>query len=240
LDLILLAFSYYLAYRLRFGGPEFFHYFTLFLRSLPAVIACKMLVFFCMGIYRGIWSYISTNDVSLYVRASLVGTLASVVAVTFVYRFQDFSKGIFVIDYLLTTGLLLGVRGSFRLFIETQKRKTLSGEKVLIYGAGRAGELLLREIIHNKHLGVVPVGFVDDDDLKKGKKIQGFSILGPFKEIDQIQGQHPFNGILVSFNNGNGHNRPAHEAAKKYCLSNGLFLKRFRIDLQEVDLNKNS
>ncbi len=236
LDLVLLAFSYYLAYRLRFGGEELQHYFNKFVRSLPAVIACKMLVFFCMGIYRGIWSYISTNDVSLYVRASLVGTLASVAAVTFIYRFQDFSKGIFVIDYLIATGLLLGARGSFRLFVETQKRKTLSGEKVIIYGAGRAGELLLREIINNKHLEVVPIGFVDDDELKKGKKIQGYPILGPFRDIDQFHGQHPFTGVLISFNNGNGHNRPAHDAAKKYCISNGLFLRRFRIDLQEVDL----
>lgn len=236
LDLVILSFSYYLSYRLRFGGMEFPFYFKLFLQSMPAVIACKMLAFYCMGIYRGFWGFLSTSDVSLYVRASLVGTVASVAAVTFIYRFNDFSKGIFIIDYLLATSLMLGARGSFRLFQESQKRKTLSGEKVIIYGAGRAGELLLREIINNKHLGVVPVGFVDDDNLKKGKKIQGIPILGAFNDIEHIHEHYPFNGLLVSFSNGNGHNQPAHEAAKKYCHANGLSLKRFRIDLQDVDL----
>lgn len=236
LDLVLLSFSYYLSYRLRFDASEFPYYFKLFLQSLPAVIACKMLVFYCMGIYRSFWRFISTSDVSLFVRASLVGTVAAVAAVTFIYRFHNFSKGIFIIDYLLATSLMLATRGSFRLFIETQKRKTLSGEKVIIYGAGRAGELLLREIINNKQLGVVPVGFVDDDGLKKGKKIQGFQILGSFRDIDRIHAQSSFEGILVSFNDSNGRNRPAHEAAKKYCHANGLFLKRFRIDLQEVDV----
>jgi UDP-GlcNAc:undecaprenyl-phosphate/decaprenyl-phosphate GlcNAc-1-phosphate transferase len=138
-DLLLVAFSYYLSYRLRFEGPEFVYYFGVFLNSLPAVIACKLLVFYVMGIYRGMWGYLSTNDVFLYVRASFAGTLLSVVAVTFIYRFEDFSKGIFFIDWLLTTALLLGARGSFRLFVETQNRKTLSGDRgrYLWRGQGR-------------------------------------------------------------------------------------------------------
>jgi UDP-GlcNAc:undecaprenyl-phosphate GlcNAc-1-phosphate transferase len=236
LDLVLVAFSYYLAYRLRFDGPVFAYYFKVFLNSLPAVIACKLLVFYAMGIYRGLWGYLSTNDVFLYVRASFAGTLVSVAAVTFIYRFEDFSKGIFFIDALLTTGLLLGVRGSFRLFIETQNRKTLSGDNVVIYGAGRGGELLLREILNNKRLNVKPVGFVDDDVLKKGKKIQGYPILGTLAEMDRIHRQHQVGGVLVSFDDADGRNQPSHAAVKDYCRRRGLFLKRFRIDLKEVDL----
>jgi UDP-GlcNAc:undecaprenyl-phosphate GlcNAc-1-phosphate transferase len=236
LDLVLVAFSYYLAYRLRFDGPVFANYFKVFLNSLPAVIACKLLVFFGMGIYRGMWGFLSTNDVFLYVRASLVGTLVSVAAVTFIYRFEDFSKGIFFIDWLLTTGLLLGARGSFRLFIETRNRKTLSGENVVIYGAGRGGELLLREILNNKRLNVKPVGFVDDDVLKKGKKIQGYPILGTLAEMDRIHGQHHVGGVLVSFDDADGRNRSSHAAVTDYCRRRGLFLKKFRIDLKEVDL----
>jgi UDP-GlcNAc:undecaprenyl-phosphate GlcNAc-1-phosphate transferase len=58
------------------------------------------------------------------------------------------------------------------------KRKTLTGEPVVIYGAGRGGELLLREILNNKTLNINPVGFLDDDPLKIGKNIQGFPIRG--------------------------------------------------------------
>jgi len=241
LDFCLVAFSYYLAYRLRFEGTQFSAYhFKIFLRSLPAVIACKMMVFFWMGVYRGIWGFLSTNDVYLYVRASLVGTMLSVAAVTFLYRFKEFSKAVFIIDCLLMTCLLLGVRGSFRLFIELYRRNTLSGEKVVIYGAGRGGELLLREILNNKQLKVRPIGFVDDDPLKKGKKIQGYPIMGTFNEIDQIRRQHQINGILVSFNNVGGESRSAHAMAADFCKRNGIYLKRFKIDLQEVDLTHNA
>lgn len=236
-DSILIAFSYYLSYRLRFDGSQFAFYFKVFLRSMPAVIACKLLVFFWMGIYRGIWGYISTNDVSLYIKASLVGTLVSVFAVTFIYRFNDFSKAIFIIDWLFCTCLLLGVRGSFRLFIETQKRRTLSGAKVVIYGAGRAGELLLREILNNKHLKVLPVGFIDDDPLKKGRKIHDFPILGTFEDLKLNYHHYEIKGLLISFNSTNVPNSIAHEAARGFCTQNGLFLKRFQIELQDVDID---
>jgi UDP-GlcNAc:undecaprenyl-phosphate GlcNAc-1-phosphate transferase len=237
LDFCLIAFCYYLAYRLRFEGLDFAYYFKVFLRSLPAVIACKLMVFFWMGVYRGMWGFLSTNDVFLYVRASLVGTLVSVAAITFIFRFKDFSKAVFIIDWLLMTCLLLGVRGSFRLFLETQKRKTLSGEKVVIYGAGRGGELLLREILNNKNLKVLPIGFVDDDAIKKGKKIQGYPIFGTFNEMAQIHQRHQVNGILISFNSANSQSQSACAAAVEFCRKHGIFLKQFKIDLQEVDFN---
>lgn len=234
-DSVLIAFSYYLSYRFRFEGNAFAYYFKVFLRSLPAIIACKLFVFFWMGIYRGIWGYISTNDISLYIKASLVGSLLSVFAVTFIYRFNDFSKAIFIIDWLFCTGLLLGVRGSFRLFIETQKRRTLSGDNVVIYGAGRAGELLLREILNNRHLNVMPIGFIDDDPLKIGKKIQGFQILGTFEDLKMNYQRHRIKGVLISFRTLNAHG--AYEAAENFCREKCLFLRRFRIELQDVELD---
>jgi UDP-GlcNAc:undecaprenyl-phosphate/decaprenyl-phosphate GlcNAc-1-phosphate transferase len=237
LDSVIIIFSYYAAYRLRFDGPAFSHYFSIFLKSLPIIIGCKMMVFLLIGTYRGFWAYISTSDVFLYIRASFLASLACVVVVTFAYRFRDFSKGIFVLDWLITTGLLLGVRGSFRLFLETHKRKTLSGDKVVIYGAGRGGELLLREIINNKKLNVQPLGFLDDDPSKKGKKIQGYPILGTFEAIDGIHAQHQLNGILISFNDMNGHHAKTLEAAKEFCSKRKIHLKRFKINLQKVDLD---
>ena len=99
-----------------------------------------------------------------------MASLFTIAAVTFIYRFQDFSKGLFVIDWVLSTGLMLGVRGSFRLFMDIQKRQNLDGEKVVIYGAGRGGELLLREILNNNALKVKPIGFIDDQPFKEGQE----------------------------------------------------------------------
>jgi UDP-GlcNAc:undecaprenyl-phosphate/decaprenyl-phosphate GlcNAc-1-phosphate transferase len=236
LDFILVAFAYYVSYRLRFNDPEFSLFFKVFLRSLPVIIGCKLTVFFLMGVYRGLWRYISTADVCLYIRASLAGTLVSIAAVTFIYRFEHFSKGTFIIDWIVTTGLLLGVRGSFRVFLEIQKRKTLCGDKVVIYGAGRGGELLLREILNNKALSVDPIGFIDDDPLKLGRKIQGFPILGNCADIERLHRKYHLSGVLISFNEVNGHSCAIDDEVKAFCRTNGIFLKRFRVNLQKVAL----
>lgn len=235
LDFVIVAFAYYLSYRLRFGGPKFSFYFAIFFKSLPAIIGCKLLVFYVMGVYRGIWSYISTNDVFLYLRATVVASLLSIALVTFIYRFEDFSKGVFFIDWVISSGLLLAVRGSFRLFIETQKRKTMSGEKVIIYGAGRGGELLLREIINNPQLQVKPLGFVDDNPVKKGKKIHGYPILGTFEALDAIYQKSRFDGVLISFNGTSDPHDMGLDAVKRFCDEKRIFLKQFSIALHKVD-----
>jgi UDP-GlcNAc:undecaprenyl-phosphate GlcNAc-1-phosphate transferase len=177
----------------------------------------------------------STDDVFVTIKASVVATLLSVAAITFIYRFHDFSKGIFFIDFLTTTGLLLGTRGSFRIYQDKLKRNTLEGDKVLIYGAGRGGEILLREIINNRRLGVNPIGFVDDDPIKNGKKLQGYPILGTFNDAERLLEQHGFTGVLVSFN---GESPEGLEAACKFCQEKHLFLRKFFIGLREMDPHK--
>ncbi|MBW2041250.1 MAG: glycosyl transferase [Deltaproteobacteria bacterium] len=233
LDFGLIAFAYYVSYRLRFEGNAFLIYFKVFLRSLPAVIACKFLAFFAMGVYRGIWRYMGATDVYTYLKATAAGTVLSVTVVTFIYRFEDFSKGIFVIDWFLCTGLLLGTRGSFRLFRDTMRRKSMAGDAVIIYGAGRGGEILLREILNNDALNVKPVGFIDDDALKAGRKLQGYPILGSFADLETLVEKHPVGGLLVSFTEAD----PARmEAVKTFCKARGLFLKRFSVQLEDVPL----
>ena len=233
LDLCLIAFSYYLAYRLRFSSAHFSIYFKVFLHSLPTVIACKFVAFFAMGTYKGIWGSMSSSDIFVLVKSSTLATLLSVVAVTYIYRFTDFSKGMFLIDWLLTSAFLVGTRGSFRIFLDTIKRKTLGGEKALIYGAGRGGELLLRELLNNKNLKMQPVGFIDDDRLKIGKRLQGFPILGAFKDLDALLKKYGIGSLLISFN----HKDPGQLLMlKRFCKLNNLHLKQFSINVADIDL----
>ncbi|MEE4605551.1 MAG: glycosyl transferase [Desulfobacteraceae bacterium] len=233
LDLCLIAFSYYLAYRLRFSSADFAFYFKVFLHSLPTVIACKFVAFFAMGTYKGIWGSMGSSDIFVLIKASTLATLLSVVAVTYIYRFTDFSKGMFLIDWLLTSVFLVGTRGSFRIFLDTIKRKTLGGEKAFIYGAGPGGELLLRELLNNKNLKIQPVGFIDDDSLKIGKRLQGFPILGAFKDLDMLLKKYGIGSLLISFN----HKDPEQLLMlKRFCKSNNLHLKQFSINVTDIDL----
>ncbi|CAB1065063.1 Undecaprenyl-phosphate alpha-N-acetylglucosaminyl 1-phosphate transferase (EC [Olavius sp. associated proteobacterium Delta 1] len=235
LDLGLIAFSYYLSYRLRFSADVFPYYFKVFLNSLPTVIACKLAAFFSMGIYRGLWGSMGSSDIFVFVKASTLATILSVAAVTFIYRCTDFSKGIFVIDWLLTNALLLGTRGSFRFFLDTIKRKALGGEKALIYGAGRGGELLLRELLNNEKLNTQPIGFIDDDVLKTGKRLQGFPILGAFKDLETLMKKYNIGSLLISFNRKDSTKL---NNIKKFCQENNLVLKQFSISVSDIDLER--
>jgi len=235
LDFFLITFSYYLSYRLRFDSQDFLFYFKVFLHSLPAVIACKFAAFFILGIYRGFWLFMSTNDVFGYIKASTLATLLSLAAVTFIYRFENFSKGLFLMDWLLTTGLLLGTRGFFRISADMVNRKTLAGETVFIYGAGRGGEILLREILNNKKHKIKPVGFIDDDALKIGKSLQGYPILGGFQDIERLFEKYNVSGMLISFNERESRDLGA---VKAFCKIHNMFLKQFYIHLEPVDLEQ--
>lgn len=232
LDFCLIAFSYYLSYRLRFDSPHFPYYFKIFLKSLPAVIACKLTAFFLMGVYRSLWGYLSSNDVAVYLKASTLASFLSITAVTFAYRFEDFSKGIFIVDWFITTGAILGTRGFFRLTGDAMKRKALSGEQILIYGAGRGGEILLREILHNKRAKIKPVGFIDDDPLKTGKKLQGYSVLGTFDNLQALIQKKMVTSLLISFRE----NDPDRlQAVRAFCVQHNLGLKQFSIHIENVD-----
>ena len=234
LDFSLIAFVYYLSYRIRFDAEVFPFYFKVFLKSLPVVIACKFVAFFTIGVYRGVWGQMSSNDVFVQVKSSVLATVLAISMVTLIYRFENFSKGIFLIDWLLTLGFLLGTRGSFRLFSDTLKRRTLTGDKVLIYGAGRGGEILLREIFNNGKLNVKPIGFIDDDPLKAGKKLQGYSIFSGFNELDELLAKYPISGLLISFHQADPHKI---ENVKHFCRSNGLFLRQFSVHIDPIDLS---
>jgi UDP-GlcNAc:undecaprenyl-phosphate/decaprenyl-phosphate GlcNAc-1-phosphate transferase len=235
LDFGLMAFCYYLSWRLRFDSVAFKYYFNVFLRSLPAVIICKLCAYFIVGVYRNIWGHMSSDEVGTYLKAGLLGTLLSVAAVTYIYRFEDFSKGIFVIDWLLATGALLATRGFFRLSGDLMKRRTLRGDKVLIYGAGRGGELLLREILNNPDLKLNPVGFIDDDPLKNGKKLQGYPVLGSFQETRLLASRHEVSTLLISFRPENPERMMA---IKGFCRKSGLILKQFTICVLPVNLEE--
>ena len=238
LDLVLIAFAYYLSYRVRFGfSYEFDYFFTIFLKSLPAIIVCKFVAFFALGVYRGMWRYMGLSDVFVYLKASFLGTLLALAFVTYFYRFSDFSKGVFLIDWFLTTTFLIGSRVSFRSFGEFMKQKGLKGEKVLIYGAGHGGQVLLKEILDNKRFDVKPVGFIDDDINKVGKRFAGYPVMGQGTNLETILEKEPVKGLIISCRDITEENQ---ERIVVLCRSRGIFLKRFVVNLEDIDLEKNA
>src|SRR5438105_15552147 len=95
--------------------------------------------------------------------------------------------------------LLAGSRVAFRFFRRVLPATSRGkGRRVLIYGAGDAGELLLRELLNNRELSYAPVGFMDDAPKKQGKVIHGLSVFGGNGLVSNIVSNHQIDQLLVS------------------------------------------
>jgi UDP-GlcNAc:undecaprenyl-phosphate GlcNAc-1-phosphate transferase len=201
LDIFLITFCYYAAYGLLFGTIERNGNWEIFIKSLPFLVILKLFAFLATGVYRGIWRYVSVNDFLRFAKGVALGSVLSVLAILLVYRFEGFSRAVFILDALL---LLLGLAGSrlafrfFRQVIPAPVNET--GRRVLIFGAGDGGELALREIQNNPNLNYCPVGFVDDNPLKKGNVIRGLRVLGGNGSLPEICRRYRVDEILIAAN----------------------------------------
>jgi len=198
LDLILITVAYYTAYFLRFEGSigKDLH---MFLNSLPIVIACQILSFYVMGVYRGVWESTGLRDLIGYIKAVTVGTVLPILILLTIYRFQSFSRAVFAIYWVLMLVLISLSRLSFRLLDEGIRKGNKKGKPALIYGAGVGGQMTMKEIEANRDLGLVLVGFVDDNPRIHGSKIKGYPVLGDQKDLKEIIKKHKVKEVIVSF-----------------------------------------
>src|SRR5438270_634366 len=140
LDLVLVILAYYFSYLLLFGSDFSPEVWRLFLSTIPVLIFVKMTALLLSGVYRGLWRYISLDNLIAYAKAVAGGSVASVLALLFAFRFQGFSRAVFVLDAMFFFMMLAGSRVAFRLFRQLIPAPTTGGRRVLIYGAGDVGE----------------------------------------------------------------------------------------------------
>ena len=109
-DTGLLAIAYYAAFRLRFQGADFDVFFPPFVRSLPIVIGLQVAGLYSTGKYRQVWRSVSAAELGTLIKGLALGLTGSVLFVLFVFRFERFSRGVFVIDALVAWFFLVGAR----------------------------------------------------------------------------------------------------------------------------------
>ena len=194
-DTLLVAAAYLLSYCLRFDGiipPErWVNIKDTFFYLIPIKLVC----FSIFGLYRGMWRYTSLNDLKNAFFGVSCSSAIIVLIILFVYRFQGFSRSVYMIDWGLTLFLICSVRivirlyysGTFPLFKENISKTKHPLKRLLIIGAGDASEKVLREIQSMPWLNIHPVGFLDDDPAKEGKTIHGVQILGRIEDIGRMR-----------------------------------------------------
>jgi FlaA1/EpsC-like NDP-sugar epimerase len=201
-DGILVALSFYLAFRLRFlDQSDLPHrYWVLFAQSVGFVIALKLIVFAAFGMYQKWWRYVSGRDFLQIVRAVTVASAILVVAFTVLRPFaHNLPRSVAVMDFLITLMLITGARLAVRLIVERPSRSArVPKREVLVIGAGSGGQMVVRELQHNPDIGVTAIGFVDDDPRKRGMRMLGLKVLGSTKQIDKILDEtHPDEVVIA-------------------------------------------
>ncbi|MBN2568017.1 MAG: polysaccharide biosynthesis protein [Deltaproteobacteria bacterium] len=204
LDALLVAVAYILAYWLRFDGVIQPERWANIKDTVQYVIPAKMICFFFFGLYKGMWRYTSLSDLKNVFLGVSSSSAIIVLFILFLYRFQGFSRSVYLIDWGLTMFLIGGVRITIRLYFsaglspfkENLEHKTHPLKRLLIIGAGDAGEKVLREIKAMPWLNIHPIGFLDDDFSKQGKTIHGIPILGAVDEINTVK--NAYDEILIA------------------------------------------
>jgi UDP-GlcNAc:undecaprenyl-phosphate GlcNAc-1-phosphate transferase len=116
LDVILIILAYWSSYAINFGPFSDSPAWQLFIRTLPVLVFVKMSTFLVMGVYRGLWRYTSVDDLIVFAKAVCLSSVGSLLVVLFVFRFEGYSRTVFVVDGVLMLLFLAGSRMAFRLF----------------------------------------------------------------------------------------------------------------------------
>jgi FlaA1/EpsC-like NDP-sugar epimerase len=199
----IIALSNYLAFWLKFDGRIPVNEIGHFLDLLPWLVLIRCLMFIPFKLFEGLWRYTSILDLRNIIVAA---ALSSLMFYGFVHGYleqTDYPRSIFIIDTLLLIFLMGGVRLSRRLRSMTHHFK--GGRKVLIFGAGDAAEMIVRDMKNNGAMyRYDPIGFIDDNPAKIGQHIHGVPVLGARGDIAKIIDAHKPDEILVAMPSASG------------------------------------
>jgi UDP-GlcNAc:undecaprenyl-phosphate GlcNAc-1-phosphate transferase len=231
LDLCLASLCYYTAYRLRFEDPEeFMKNFATFRVSLPVILASQMMAFFVVGVYRGVWRHFGMMDSLVLARGVLFGTIGAQLFILYVYHYFAYSRTVFAIYGVLLLMAATLARASFRIVGEFAQRQRQSGRRVVIYGAGDAGGLVIREVLAGEG-DVRILGFIDDDPRKAGIRVMGYSVLGGYSALGVLIKASSVDAVVVSARSMTPERLNNLEVL---CSSAGVHLARLRVGLEPI------
>jgi FlaA1/EpsC-like NDP-sugar epimerase len=201
-----------LAYLLRFDFAIPADWLETYKASLPVVVGTQLVIGALFGFYRGWWRYVGIADV-LRMVFGLTAAVAILLAgwyggavLGIEPKYTRSPRGVLLVDWAFTMLSLFGTRVVIRLGRDRFRpdQSTVAAKRVLIVGAGDAGETLAREIEHRPQLGMKVVGFVDDQRAKWGSHIRGIKVYGPIAEVGRLSDDLTADEALIAIPSASG------------------------------------
>jgi UDP-GlcNAc:undecaprenyl-phosphate/decaprenyl-phosphate GlcNAc-1-phosphate transferase len=168
-----------------------------YIGTFPLVLVVQLACLYALGLYRGVWRAAAICDL-----LRVVAVVPLAVTTSYIVAMVSLPPGetlrFFLLDALLLSALMVGVRSTYRVLDYIQQRENLTGEATLIYGAGRGGQLILRELMQNAGLGLRPIGFLDDNPRLQGRVVHGLPVLGSVTGLRSILAAQSVACLIVS------------------------------------------
>ncbi len=200
LDAIIIFLAAWFSFLIRFDDKIPDEY----LRSLYSLIILSLFfslpIFYWQKLYHFTWRFVGLNDFYQIIKSVTFANIL-VAAALFIFRdispFSGFPRSVVLINYFID---LLGIgilRIGKRLLVETIQNLDKSGRRILIIGAGEAGEELARSVIRTK--GYNLIGFVDDGKNKQNTFIHGCQVLGTREDLGEIVKKLNIEEVIIAF-----------------------------------------
>jgi FlaA1/EpsC-like NDP-sugar epimerase len=247
-DLPIIALAALGAFVLRFDW--FFSRFQHeFLWYVTAALLVKPVIFYLFGMYSRYWRYATVTDlVALVLAVSTSSILMALLvgAALLTDTIEQFARSVVLIDWLLTIVAVTGVRAAIRIVGESRLTASAidhasAGEprRILVAGAGDAGAMVVREMQRNPQLGMIPVGFIDDDAAKIGKKIYGLPVLGSIASLPEAAAAHRIDLVTIAMPSAPGAVvRAVVEACQKLSLPSRTMPGMYELLDGDVSVNR--
>jgi len=148
------------------------------------------------------WIYTSINSLVMVI-LTITCAVAACVMYFNIVREISFPRTVQALTWFIGISLIGGNKLLWRLYWEKRTPFKRRGERILIVGAGDAGNIVCREIDKRKDLGIL-VGFVDDDTAKIGKIIHNKKVLGPIEKINEIIDKEKVGMVVITIPSAKG------------------------------------
>ncbi|HEU5040586.1 MAG TPA: polysaccharide biosynthesis protein, partial [Gemmatimonadales bacterium] len=210
-DVLLFSASVVLAFTIRFegfdwGSDQHQSAFVFLLVSLPV----KLLTLWAAGLYRRLWRYAGLLELERLIVTSAISGLAGLFIGAVVLPVTGLTHMRVPLSVLFLDGLLTGIFAAGpRLAVRSygrraQNSRLIGAKRALIVGAGSAGELIVKELLSHPHLGLNPIGFVDDDDSKHGHRMHNRLVLGPVSSLRDLVVQYEVDEVIIALPRASG------------------------------------
>lgn len=171
--------------------------------TAPLLIVIRLLAIARFGLLHGWWRYTGVSDALDIVKATVVGSVGFLVVMRFALGVVAFPRTVYILEALLSFGMLAGVRLISRIMTESVTELSRSRRKVMLIGAGSAAQMAIREINRMRNT-YEAVGCVDDDESKIGIRLQGVPVIGRVDALPGLLATNPVDEILIAVPSATG------------------------------------